>query len=155
MEAALRTVAELVTGEPLKNIEFTAVRGIQGVKEAVIEIGDMKLHAAVAHGTGNAKTLLEKVKSGEKHYDFIEIMGCPGGCVTGGGQPIVKAKVRMDMDPKQVRASAIYDEDRNLPLRKSHENPSVKKLYEEYLGEPNSHKAHELLHTHYIPRKRY
>lgn len=155
MEAALRTVYELVTGEPMENIEVNAVRGIEGVKEAEIQMGDMVVRAAVAHGTASAKALLEKVKSGEKEYHFIEIMGCPGGCVTGGGQPIVKAKDRMDKDPKQVRASAIYDEDRDLPLRKSHENPSVQKLYKEYLGEPNSEKAHKLLHTHYTSRPKY
>jgi len=155
MEAALRTVYELVTGKPMDNIEVNAVRGIEGVKEAEIQMGDMVVRAAVAHGTANAKALLEKVKSGEKEYHFIEIMGCPGGCVTGGGQPIVKAKDRMDRDPKQVRASAIYEEDRNLPLRKSHENPSVQKVYQEYFGKPNSHKAHELLHTHYTARSKY
>jgi NADP-reducing hydrogenase subunit HndD len=155
MEAALRTVAEIVTGKPLDDIEITDVRGVEGVKEAEIPLGDITVHAAVAHGTANAKALLEKVKSGEKDYHFIEIMGCPGGCVTGGGQPIVKAKDRMDVDPSEVRAAAIYEEDRNLPLRKSHENPSVKRIYEEFLGEPNSHKAHELLHTHYVPRKKY
>jgi NADP-reducing hydrogenase subunit HndD len=155
MEAALRTVYELVTGKPMDNIEVNAVRGIEGVKEAEIQMGDMVIRAAVAHGTANAKALLEKVKSGEKDYHFIEIMGCPGGCVTGGGQPIVKAKDRMDKDPRQVRAAAIYEEDRNLPLRKSHENPSIQKVYKEYLGEPNSHKAHQLLHTHYTARPNY
>ena len=155
MEAALRTVAEIVTGKPLENVEIADVRGIDGVKEAEIDLGDITIRAAVAHGTANAKALLEKVKSGEKEYHFIEVMGCPGGCVTGGGQPIVTAKDRMDKDPKMVRAAAIYQEDRNLPIRKSHENPSVKRIYEEYLGEPNSHKAHELLHTNYVARKIY
>ncbi len=155
MEAALRTVYEIVTGKPMENVEINEVRGLEGVKEAEISLGGMTIRAAVAHGTANARALLEKVKSGEKEYHFIEIMACPGGCVNGGGQPIVNAKVRMDVDPRQVRASAIYQEDRNLPLRKSHENPSVKRLYEEYLGQPNSHKAHELLHTHYVPRKKY
>ncbi len=155
MEAALRTVAEIATGKPLDNVEIMEVRGLEGVKEAEISLGDITIKAAVAHGTANAKALLEKVKSGEKEYHFIEIMGCPGGCVNGGGQPIVKAKDRMDVDSRQVRAAAIYREDRNLPLRKSHENPSIKRLYEEYLGHPNSHKAHQLLHTHYVPRKKY
>lgn len=155
MEAALRTVAEIVTGKPMEDIEVKAVRGIEGVKEAEIQLGDMVVRAAVAHGTGNAKALLEKVKSGEKEYHFIEVMACPGGCVTGGGQPIVKAKDRMERDPREVRAAAIYEEDRDMPLRKSHDNPEVKKLYEDYLGEPNSHKAHELLHTHYVARKTY
>ncbi len=155
MEAALRTVAELVTGEPMEDIEVTAVRGLDGVKEANIPLGDMVVKAAVAHGTANAKALLEQVKSGEKEYHFIEVMGCPGGCITGGGQPIVDAKTKMEKDVWQLRANAIYEEDRNLPIRKSHENPSVNKVYEEYFGEPNSEKAHEILHTHYVERKKY
>ncbi len=155
MEAALRTVAEIITGKPLDNIEILGVRGIEGVKEAVITLGDVTLRAAVAHGMTNAKILLEKVKSGEKQYHFIEVMGCPGGCVTGGGQPIVSSQDRMDRDVRTVRASAVYDEDRSLTYRKSHENQSVQALYAEYLGKPNSHKAHELLHTHYVPRKKY
>lgn len=155
MEAAIRTVAELVTGKPLDDIEIKDVRGIEGVKETEIDLGDMKLRAAVAHGTANAKALLEKVKSGDKTYDFIEVMGCPGGCVTGGGQPIVDSRTLAEVDPKELRAAAIYEEDRNLPIRKSHENPSIKKLYDDFLGEPNSHKAHGLLHTHYVERKKY
>lgn len=155
MEAALRTVAEIVTGEPMADIEITAVRGLDGVKEAHIPLGDMVVKAAVAHGTANAKALLEQIKSGEKEYHFIEVMGCPGGCITGGGQPIVDAKTKMEKDVWQLRADAIYEEDRNLPIRKSHENPSVNKVYEEYFGEPNSEKAHEILHTHYVERKRY
>ena len=155
MEAALRTVAEVVTGKPLENLEIHAVRGLDGVKEVEITLGDKIIRAAVAHGTANAKALLEKVKSGEKEYHFIEVMGCPGGCVTGGGQPIVPAMERMDKDVRAVRAAAIYDEDRDLPIRKSHENESVKKVYAEFLGKPNSHKAHELLHTHYTPRSKY
>lgn len=139
----------------MDNIEVHAVRGIEGVKEAEIQIGDLRVKAAIAHGTANAKALMEKVKSGEKEYHFIEVMGCPGGCVTGGGQPIVKSKTYMDMDPRIVRAKAIYEEDRDLPIRKSHENPSIKKLYEEYFGEPNSEKAHKLLHTHYTKREMY
>ena len=98
---------------------------------------------------------LEAVKKGERKYDFIEIMGCPGGCVTGGGQPIVSAKELMYKDPKKLRAAALYGEDQGKSLRKSHENPSIKKLYEEFLGEPCGHKSHELLHTHYVPRKKY
>jgi NADP-reducing hydrogenase subunit HndD len=155
MEAALRTVYEIVTGKTLENLEIHAVRGMDGVKEVEVPLGDVTIKAAVAHGTANAKALLEKVKSGEKEYHFIEVMGCPGGCVTGGGQPIVPAQVQMEIDVHKARAAAIYDEDRALPVRKSHENESVKKVYAEYLGEPNSHKAHELLHTHYTPRKRY
>lgn len=155
MEAALRTVYEVVTGETMGNIEVHSVRGIEGVKEAEVQLGDMTLRAAIAHGTANAKKLLNKVKSGEKEYHFIEVMGCPGGCVTGGGQPIVKAKTYMEKDPMVERAKAIYEEDRDLPIRKSHENPSIKKIYEEYLDEPNSSKAHDLLHTHYTERSVY
>lgn len=155
MEAALRTVYELVTGKSIENLEINAVRGLDGVKEVEVPLGDITIKAAVAHGTANARALLEKVKSGEKEYHFIEVMGCPGGCVTGGGQPIVPAQVQMEIDVGKVRAAAIYDEDRSLPIRKSHENPSVKKVYEEYLGEPNSQKAHELLHTHYTPRRKF
>lgn len=155
MEAALRTVSEIVTGKPLDNLEIHEVRGLEGVKEVEVALGDVTVKAAVAHGTANAKALLEKVKSGEKEYHFIEVMGCPGGCVTGGGQPIVPAKVQMGIDVGKARAAAIYDEDRSLPVRKSHENESVKKVYAEYLGEPNSHKAHELLHTHYTARNKF
>ena len=155
MEAALRTVAEIVTGKPLENLEIHAVRGLEGVKEVEVPLGDITVKAAVAHGTGNAKILMDMVRSGEKEYHFIEIMGCPGGCVTGGGQPIVPAQVQMEVDVRAKRASAIYDEDRSLPVRKSHENESVIKVYKEYLGEPNSHKAHELLHNHYTPRKKF
>ncbi|HPE94438.1 MAG TPA: NADH-dependent [FeFe] hydrogenase, group A6 [Bacillota bacterium] len=155
MEAALRTVYEVVTGKTLENVNFEAVRGTEGVKEATIDVGGTPVRVAVANGTGNASALLEKVKSGEKHYDFIEIMGCPGGCVTGGGQPILTAKQQLSLDAKTLRASALYKEDEGKTLRKSHENPSIKKIYAEFFGEPNSHKAHELLHTSYVPRKKY
>ena len=156
MEAALRTVYEKLTGKTLEKVEFSAVRGIEGVKEATIDINGQAVKVAVAHGSGNAKELLDAIKSGEKSgYAFIEIMGCPGGCVNGGGQPIVTAKERMYHDPKVERAKAIYDEDASKTIRKSHENPSIQKLYAEYLGEPNSHKAHELLHTTYSPKSKY
>jgi NADP-reducing hydrogenase subunit HndD len=155
MEAALRTVYEILTGETLKKIEFEAVRGIQGVKEATVKVGDLDVHVAIAHGLGNARKLLDAVKSGEKSYHFIEIMACPGGCVNGGGQPIVNAKTLMDTDPKAVRAAAIYDEDEAMVIRKSHENPAITKIYKEYYGEPGSHKAHEQLHTHYTKRNKY
>ena len=104
----------------------------------------------MANGTGNAKILMEKMKNGEADYTFIEVMGCPGGCVTGGGQPIVPARDRMKVDPRVVRAKALYTEDESKAQRKSHQNAAVQKLYEDYLGQPNSHKAHELLHTHYV-----
>ena len=152
MEAALRTVADILEGKDLDAIEYTAVRGIEGVKEATVNVGGKEIKLAVAHGTGNAKILMEKMKKGEADYTFIEVMGCPGGCVTGGGQPIVPARERMAADPRVVRAKAIYEEDKALPERKSHKNASVQKLYDEYLGKPNSHKAHELLHTHYVDR---
>ena len=155
MEAALRTAYEVVTGKTLENVEFAQVRGVEGVKEASIQIGDVTLNVAVAHGTANAAKLLDSVRSGEKTYHFIEVMGCPGGCVNGGGQPIVSAQKRMECDPRVVRAAALYNEDAGKAIRKSHENPMVKKLYDEYLGQPNSHKAHELLHTTYTARPKY
>ncbi len=155
MEAAVRTVHEIVTGKPLQDIELTAVRGVDGVKEATVMVGDLPLHVAVAHGTANARKLLDSIKSCEKSYHFIEIMACPGGCVTGGGQPLVSDEVKFHTDVRKERAKAIYEEDRNLPLRKSHENPSIKKIYEEYFGKPGSHKSHELLHTTYKKRKLY
>ncbi len=155
MEAALRTVYEKATGETLEKVNFDAVRGIEGVKEASVQVGDLTVNVAIAHGTANAGKLLDSIRSGEKQYHFIEIMGCPGGCVTGGGQPIVSAQKRMECDPKVLRAAALYREDENKPLRKSHENPSIQALYDNYLGEPNSHKAHELLHTTYVARPKY
>lgn len=155
MEAALRTVSEVLTGKSFDEIEYTSVRGIEGIKEATVTIGDLDVKVAVAHGLGNARALLEKVRSGEADYHFIEIMACPGGCVTGGGQPIQSAKVKAEIDLKAARAKAIYDEDRSLPIRKSHENPFIKMLYDEYLGEPCGHKSHNLLHTHYVKRNKY
>ncbi len=158
MEAALRTVYEFVTGKTLEKVDFVAVRGIEGIKEASIEIPPLgTVKVAVAHGLNNARKLLEKVKAGEADYHFIEIMACPGGCVGGGGQPIVSAPERMKLseDYRVLRARAIYQEDREMPLRKSHDNPAVKALYEEYLGKPLSHKSHHLLHTHYIKRPKY
>ena len=152
MEAALRTVADILEGKDLENIDYHEVRGIAGVKEATVTIAGKEIKLAVANGTGNARVLMDKMKAGEADYTFIEIMGCPGGCVTGGGQPIVPARERMVVDPKVVRAKAIYEEDLAMKERKSHKNPSIQKLYDEYLGKPNSHKAHELLHTHYVDR---
>ena len=152
MEAALRTVADILEGKDLDNIEYTAVRGIEGVKEASVTIAGKEIKLAVANGTGSAKILMEKMKNGEADYTFIEVMGCPGGCVTGGGQPIVPARDRMKVDPRVVRAKALYTEDESKAQRKSHKNAAVQKLYEDYLGQPNSHKAHELLHTHYVDR---
>ncbi len=152
MEAAIRTVYEILEGKAMDNIEFAAVRGTDGIKEAEVEVAGKKVRVAVAHGLGNARKLLDSIKSGEKNYEFIEIMGCPGGCVTGGGQPIVSARVQAQVDVKSLRAKALYDEDRASTLRKSHENPAIKELYSEFLGEPCGHKSHELLHTHYTDR---
>lgn len=152
MEAALRTAVETLTGEELANLEFTDVRGTKGIKEAEYQVAGMDIRVAVASGLGNARELLEQVKSGEKQYHFIEIMGCPGGCVNGGGQPQVSGDVRNFTDVRGIRASVLYRNDQAKVIRKSHENPAIKKLYEEYLGEPGSKKAHETLHTTYVKR---
>ncbi len=151
MEAALRTAADWVTGQDLQEVEYQEVRGTEGVKVATYKIGDATVKVGVASGTGNAKKLLERVKAGEK-FDFIEIMGCPGGCVNGGGQPLQPASVRNFEDLKGMRAKALYEEDKNLPLRKSHQSPLMKLVYEEYLEKPGSHIAHETLHTSYVKR---
>ena len=155
MEAALRFAYEVLTGETLENVEFNAVRGLQGVKEAQLELGGLKLSIAVVHGTANAQKVLDSVRSGEKHYDFIEVMCCPGGCVTGGGQPIVKASVRDTVNVSALRAQALYNEDAGKARRKSQDNEEVKTLYKEYLGEIGGHKAHEILHTTYTARDKY
>lgn len=155
MEAALRTVYEKVTGKELKNLDFTSVRGFEGIKEAEIDLNGTKITVAVAHGTGNAEKLLKAIKAGEKNYTFIEIMCCPGGCITGGGQPIVNAKTLMSVNVKELRAKVLYDEDAAKSKRKSHENAEVMNLYKEFLGEPNSHKAHELLHTTYSAKEKF
>ena len=155
MEAALRTAYETITGKTLEDVEFHQVRGVEGIKEASINLDGKEVLVAVASGTGNATELLKRVKQGEKPYAFIEIMACPGGCVNGGGQPIVPASVKMDCDIRVERAKALYGEDREKPLRKSHENEELKQLYADYLDKPGSHKAHELLHTHYKARELY
>ncbi len=155
MEAALRTAYEVITGKTLEKVDFEAVRGLDGIKEATIDLEGTPISVAVAHSTGAASKLLDMIKNGEKSYTFIEVMGCPGGCVNGGGQPIVSPEQRVKTDPRVLRAKALYGEDAGKTLRKSHENPSVQKLYAEYFGEPNSHKAHELLHTHYTARPKY
>lgn len=152
MEAALRTAVEKLTGEELKQLDFTDVRGIEGIKEASYNVAGMDVKVAVASGLGNARKLLNKVKSGEVQYHFIEIMGCPGGCVNGGGQPQQPGSVRNTVDIRGKRAEVLYNIDKNNPIRKSHENPAIIELYETYLGEPGSHKAHELLHTTYVKR---
>lgn len=152
MEAALRTAVETLIGEELPNPDFVDVRGTKGIKEASYNVAGMDVKVAVASGLGNARELLEKVKSGEADYHFIEIMGCPGGCVNGGGQPQVSGSVRNTVDVQGIRAKVLYDNDAAKTIRKSHENPSIKKVYEEYFGEPGSHKAHQVLHTTYVKR---
>ena len=155
-EAALRTVFELLAGKELEEIEYSAVRGQDGIKEVSIELPDGRnIIAAVAHGLGNARNLLNLVRSGEKHYDFIEAMACPGGCVTGGGQPIVPSEIKENINVGQQRAKAIYDEDNALPIRKSHKNPHITKIYKEFLVAPGSHLSHKLLHTEYKERNKF
>ncbi len=147
MEAALRTVYEVVTGETLEQLDFHQVRGFEGLKEAAVQVGDLEVKVAVVHGLGNAKRLLKRMREGEADYHFVEVMSCPGGCIGGGGNaPTTHKKL-------EARRDAIYSEDQRLPLRKSHENPYVMKLYEDYLGEPLSERSHNLLHTHYISRR--
>ena len=147
MEAALRTVYEVVMKQDLPSLDFREVRGFEGIKEAEVVLGDTTVRVAVAHTLGNARKLLERVRSGEAFYHFIEIMACPGGCIGGGGQPI-----GTNTERRLERIDAIYQADRDLPLRKSHDNPEVKQLYEEFLGEPLGHRSHELLHTQYTAR---
>jgi iron-only hydrogenase group A len=149
MEAALRTAYEVITGEPLGNIDVMAVRGMDGIKEATIQVGDLEVRAAVAHGLGNAARLLDRIAAGEATYHFIEIMACPSGCIGGGGQPVPTSP-----EIRQQRADAIYQADRDMPIRRSHENPSIKEIYEKFLGAPLGEKSHHLLHTHYTPRTR-
>lgn len=152
MEAALRTAAEVILGTKLEKLDFDDVRGTAPIKTATYKLGDTEVRVAVASGTKNARELLNKVKAGELEVDFIEIMACPGGCVNGGGQPVQSAAVKAAVDLKAKRASILYNADKNLPIRKSHENLAVQKIYDEYLEKPGSHLAHEILHTHYIKR---
>lgn len=153
MEAALRTAVETLTGEELPSVDFTEVRGTKGIKEATYHVAGMDVKVAVASGLGNARELLNKVKSGEANYHFIEIMGCPGGCVNGGGQPQQPGPVRNTTDIRALRANVLYDSDKANPIRKSHENPAIKELYDSYLGKPGSPLAHHLLHTTYVKRE--
>lgn len=155
MEAALRYAAEIILGKKLEKVDFPEVRGTEGIKTASYKLGDLTVNVAVASSTGKARELLNKVKNGELDVQFIEIMACPGGCVNGGGQPIQPAKVRMNTDLRAVRAAVLYKDDADETLRKSQDNLAVKKLYDEFFGEPNSHKAHEVLHTSYIKRGLY
>ncbi len=161
MEAALRTAYYALTGKEHELIKFEQVRGFEGIKEASLDINGTVINVAVAHGMKNAKVLLEEIKNGNSKYHFIEIMGCPGGCIAGGGQPYVKPQFLPNEEPdildtyKQKRAAALYSEDERQTLRQSHKNEQIKKLYDEFLGEPNSHKAHELLHTSYKEREAF
>ncbi len=155
MEAALRTAGDWLTGESLDKIDFEAVRGEDGIKKATINIAGNDIKVVAASGLANAQKIMEEIKSGKADYQFVEIMACPGGCVMGGGQPIKNSKVRRDVDVRKLRADSLYSIDEKSVIRKSHENPVVKKIYEEYLEKPGGHKAHELLHTHYIERPKY
>ena len=144
MEAALRTVYEVVTKEELKDVNFTICRGLTGIKEAEVNLNGTVVKVAIANGLSNARKLMDQIRAGESPYHFIEIMACPGGCIGGGGQPITKCNAK-----REERITGIYVEDENCALRKSHDNPEVKAIYDEFLHEPLGHKSHELLHTHY------
>jgi len=152
MEAALRTAVEVITGEELTAVDFKEVRGMQGIKEATYNVGGLEVKVAVASSLANARIIMDQIKAGTSPYTFIEIMACPGGCINGGGQPLVDSEVRNFVDVRGLRAKALYDNDAAKTFRKSHENPSIKKVYEEFFGEFGSHKAHEILHTHYVKR---
>jgi NADP-reducing hydrogenase subunit HndD len=154
MEAALRTAVETITGKELQDVEFKEVRGMQGVKEATYTAGDLSIKVAVVSGLKNATEICEKVRRGEADYQFIEIMSCPGGCVNGGGQPFVDAFTRSAVDYKKERADGLYNDDASMRKRKSHENATIKALYDNFLGDIGGHFAHELLHTHYTPTKK-
>ncbi|MFA5439605.1 [Fe-Fe] hydrogenase large subunit C-terminal domain-containing protein, partial [Dehalococcoides sp.] len=147
MEAAIRSAYMLITGRELENLDIEPVRGLEGVKTATLNVDGLELKVAVAHGLGNARALLEEIKEGTSPYHFIEIMACPGGCVGGGGQPI-----RFDSSLKKKRGEALYEEDRNMPKRCSHHNPSIAKIYADYLEKPLGKRSHKLLHTEYTSR---
>ena len=155
MESALRTANDWLTGKDNASVEFHEVRGTQGLKEATYNVGGVEIKVAVASGIANANYVMQQIKDGTAPWTFVEIMCCPGGCVTGGGQPIQPASVLNTMDLKAMRAKALYDQDAAMPMRKSHDNPTVKAVYKEYLGEIGGHKAHEILHTHYVGRPRF
>lgn len=156
MEAALRTVVDVLENKDVEDFEYHAVRGVEGLKETSLQVGDITVNIAVAHSMALAKPLLDEIRAGTSKYHFIEVMGCPGGCINGGGQSYVSAKIRNSgFDFKAARAKALYDEDASLTVRKSHQNPQIIDLYKNYLGEPNSHLAHELLHTTYEAKPKY
>jgi NADH-quinone oxidoreductase subunit G len=147
MEAALRTAFKLITGKELDNLDITPVRGMEGIKTANVVVGELEVRVAVAHGLGNARKIAEEAKAGKSPYHFIEVMACPGGCVGGGGQPL-----SFDISRRSVRSTGLYGEDKALPIRRSHENPSVKKIYDAFLVEPLGEQSHHLLHTKYSVR---
>ena len=153
MEAALRTVADILTGQDLQEIEYKKVRGTKGIKEATLNIAGKEVNICVVSGLANAKKVLDDVKAGRKQYHFIEIMCCPGGCVNGGGMPYVDYNEISREEVCKLRAKALYKNDENKQYRKSHKNPSIIKIYKEYFEKPNSHKAHEILHRSYKQRK--
>ncbi len=153
MEAAVRTAVDVLTGKSADNVDYEGLRGTASIKEATLNVNGMDINVCVVSGTANAKKVLESIKNGEKTYHFIEVMACPGGCVNGGGQPIQPASVRNFTDLRALRAKALYSSDANAPLRKSHDNPAIKKVYADFLEKPGSHKAHEILHTKYVDRK--
>lgn len=155
MEAALRTAQDTLTGKDLDKIDFEAVRGGDGIKRANVKIADKEIKVVAASGLANAQKILEEIKSGKADYQFVEIMACPGGCVMGGGQPIKSSKTRAEIDVRKSRADCLYSIDEKSTIRKSHENPVIKKVYKEYLEKPGSEISHKLLHTHYVERKKY
>ena len=155
MEAALRTAQDILTCQDLPKIEFEAVRGGDGIKKATVNVAENNIKVVAASGLANAQKIMEEIKEGKADYQFVEIMACPGGCIMGGGQPIKSSKIRREVDVRKLRADALYSIDEKSTIRKSHENPVVKKLYQEFLQRPGSHKAHELLHTHYTERGKY
>lgn len=155
MEAALRTAQDTLTGESLPQIDFEEVRGTQNIKRANIKIAGKEIKVVAASGLANAKTILEEIKRGKADYQFVEIMACPGGCIMGGGQPIKSSKIQAEVDVKKLRAQALYSIDEKSVIRKSHENPVMKKIYKEFLGKPGSELAEELLHTTYEKREKY
>lgn len=155
MEAALRTAQDTLTGKDLDKIDFESVRGGEGIKKAKIKIADTEIKVVAASGLANAQKILEEIKSGKADYQFVEIMACPGGCVMGGGQPIKNSKTRAEVDVRSLRANCLYSIDEQSTIRKSHENPVIKKIYKEFLKKPGSEISHKLLHTHYVERKKY
>ena len=155
MEAALRTAEDILTGKELPKIDFEQVRGSQGIKRATITIAGKPISVVAASGLANAKKILEEIKTGKANYQFVEIMACPGGCIMGGGQPIKHSKVRAEVDVQKLRASSLYSIDEKSTIRKSHENPVVQKIYNEFLENPGSYRAEKLLHTKYAEREKY